>query len=305
MENTDRNRVDYTSHPEWLWPAHKFGLEPDDQFTALHEQFNTWRMPLQNAHAFHADLSDLARTHTTKDRDARGLGRNRVGFGDEESILESDDRWAKFTQLSRTRALDAFIAFLYTFLPEHKKRLVDGDVSKRTEAETRSRRAAADTPRERVNLTNKDGDVGESKRHDPGHPRRWNTEGGQDVDDLASIPSTTSCFSGMEVDVDKDRTPVSPLPKYISTEGTAPPISYKDSRSDIILGPEFPTRSSRLRQSSNRVSKRTTTPRPSTNRESRNSRVKAAATPKARYNLRSRPVESEQHLDRRKRRRCG
>ena len=68
MENTDRNRVDYTSHPEWLWPAYKFGLEPDDQFTTLHERFNTWKMPLHNANAFHADLSDLAHTHNTKDK---------------------------------------------------------------------------------------------------------------------------------------------------------------------------------------------------------------------------------------------
>ncbi|KAK8013507.1 hypothetical protein PG991_009100 [Apiospora marii] len=245
MENTDTNRVDYSSHPEWLWPAYKFDLDPDDQFATLHEQFNTWKMPLQNAHALHADLSDLAHAHTTKDNLFHDLERRRqlrskemlvaweeiaLALGMKESILESDDRWAKFTQLSQTRALDALIAFLYTFLPEHEKRLDDADVSKRTEAETGSRRAAADTPGERVNLANKDGDVDESKRHNPGHPRRWNTEGGQDVDDLASIPSTTSCFNGMEVDVDKDRTPVSPLPKYISTEGAAPRISYKSQQ---------------------------------------------------------------------------
>ncbi|KAK8013706.1 hypothetical protein PG991_009299 [Apiospora marii] len=148
-----------------------------------------------------------------------------LALGMKESILESDDRWAKSTQLSRTRALDAFIAFLYTFLPGHEKRLVDADVSKRTEAETRSRRAAADTPRECANLTNKDGDVGESKRHDLGHPRRWNTERGQDVTDIASTPSTASCFNEIEVD-DKDRTSVPPLSKYISTEGTAPPPNF-------------------------------------------------------------------------------
>ncbi|KAK8038569.1 hypothetical protein PG993_006980 [Apiospora rasikravindrae] len=225
MENTDRTGVDYTSHPEWLWPAHKFGLDPDDQFTTLHERFNTWGIPLQNAHAFHADLADLAHTHTTR----KTIYSTTLNDAD-----NYDDRWANFTQLSRTRALDAFIAFLCTFLPEHENRLMDADISKRTQAETRSRRAAADTPRERVNLTNKDGDFGEN------------------VTDIASIPSTASCFNGIEVDVDKGRTSVSPLPKYISTEGTAPPISYKVPQSDIVLGPECPTRSSRLRQSSNR-----------------------------------------------------
>ncbi|KAK8039648.1 hypothetical protein PG993_008059 [Apiospora rasikravindrae] len=142
--------------------------------------------------------------------------------GMKESDFEPCDRGTKFTQLSRTRALDAFLA-LYTFLPEHEKGFIDADISKRIEAEIGSRRAAADTPRERVNLANKDGVVDDSKRHDPSHPRRWNTEGGQYVDDLASIPSTTSCFNGMEVDVDKGQTSVPPLPKYISTEGTAPP----------------------------------------------------------------------------------
>lgn len=110
---------------------------------------------------------------------------------------------------------------------EHEKRLVDADVSKRIEGETGSRRAAVDTPRQHVNLANKDGDIGESKRHDLGHPRRWNTERGQDINDIASIPSTASCFNGMEVDVDEDRTSVSPLPKYISTEGTAPPFHIR------------------------------------------------------------------------------
>ena len=100
-----------------------------------------------------------------------------MAFGMKESSLESYDRWAKLTQLSRTRALDALIAFPYKFLPEHEKRLVDADVFKRIDAETGSRRTAVDTPRERVNLANKDGDVGKNKRHHRGYLRRWNTEG--------------------------------------------------------------------------------------------------------------------------------
>ena len=68
-------------------------------------------MPLQNAHAFHADLSDLAHTHTTKDDLFQALEQRRqlwlekmlVGWeeialpvGMKESNLESSDRWTKF-----------------------------------------------------------------------------------------------------------------------------------------------------------------------------------------------------------------
>ncbi|KAK8872292.1 hypothetical protein PGQ11_002806 [Apiospora arundinis] len=187
-----------------------------------------------------------------------------MAFGMKESNLESYDRWAKLTQLSRTRARDALIAFPYTFLSEHEKRLVDADVFKRIDAETGSRRTAVDTPRERVNLANKGDDVGQNKQHHRGHLRRWNTEREQEVKDIASIPLTASCFNGMEVDVDKDRTSDSPLPKCISTEGTLSPISYEVPRSDIVPGPECPTRSSKPQQPSNRVTKLPTTHRPST-----------------------------------------
>lgn len=59
-----RPQVDF-SQPEWFWPSWKFGLPLDSCFSSLHDNFNTFRIPIQETRAFHADVVETSSIATS------------------------------------------------------------------------------------------------------------------------------------------------------------------------------------------------------------------------------------------------
>jgi len=46
--------------PSFVWPAWKFDMKRGDLFTKLHEQYNTYPCPIQDADAFHHDICEIS-----------------------------------------------------------------------------------------------------------------------------------------------------------------------------------------------------------------------------------------------------
>lgn len=125
------------SQPEWFWPSWKFGLPLQACFGSLHDEFNTFHIPIQETRAFHADVVETS--SIAKDLDElRALLRQRReqrreelyrswdsisgrlaanpplldAAGDESSAAE---RWDAFLHFCREFSLDAMARYFALF----------------------------------------------------------------------------------------------------------------------------------------------------------------------------------------------
>ncbi|KAI1743721.1 hypothetical protein F4680DRAFT_409204 [Xylaria scruposa] len=124
---------------EWHWDAWKFEMSMDELFTTLHSRFNTWPAPLQSFEAFHHDVWEISKAVSTKEDLFKALEIRKRQRSEEmaeawESIavhliagqsMLHGDHWAYGVRFFRTRSLDHMLAFLYQFLTEKEKKIVD------------------------------------------------------------------------------------------------------------------------------------------------------------------------------------
>ncbi|KAL7935790.1 hypothetical protein V8C35DRAFT_298254 [Trichoderma chlorosporum] len=59
--------IDLVMDPSWYWFHDKFGLQPEDLFTTLHDRFNTKKFPLQDPESFHLDVCECADAAETRE----------------------------------------------------------------------------------------------------------------------------------------------------------------------------------------------------------------------------------------------
>ncbi|KAH7024988.1 uncharacterized protein B0I36DRAFT_366886 [Microdochium trichocladiopsis] len=120
---------DWAAHPAWRWPWWKLGLQPNDLFTSLHEQYNTYRAPLQDFEAFHHDISEAAAAAAdTADFHRRMAIRQKERLTEMIAALDhvalrvtaspgvfdgasSASTWADSVAFFRHRSLDAIVRF--------------------------------------------------------------------------------------------------------------------------------------------------------------------------------------------------
>ncbi|KAL7916954.1 hypothetical protein ACQKWADRAFT_317704 [Trichoderma austrokoningii] len=70
--------IDLSLDPSWYWYSDKFGLDPRDLFTTLHDRFNTKKFPLQDPQAFHQDVCECADDAETLDQFYSKLGERKA-----------------------------------------------------------------------------------------------------------------------------------------------------------------------------------------------------------------------------------
>ncbi|KAI1196152.1 hypothetical protein F5X97DRAFT_306292 [Nemania serpens] len=219
--------------PEWRWPWWKFGLEPDDIFTTLRQQFNTTSFAIQDPTSFLLDIREIAERCETKDEFFTGMAERRdqrtkeleeawAGIGcyiamSPNSIncecrhdrrygedSRAPDHWWDFLRLSRSRSLDSLVNYFDGYirhlrLEQHKIR----DERKRARSERQNRTLVT-------------------------------TDGGEDVQmrqaDLQSTePATQSPLQTVESTAEALKQPVPDIQPAVSTEEQIQPQSKKRS----------------------------------------------------------------------------
>ncbi|KAL7894550.1 hypothetical protein HDV63DRAFT_408208 [Trichoderma sp. SZMC 28014] len=156
--------IDLTMDPSWYWLNDKFGLEPEELFTTLHDRFNTKKFPLQDPVTFHRDVYDCANNAETRDefyskleeRKAQRIKEMNRAWRDvscwlaafpqnmfcqlcyDEETMElklkegslndnKAERWEAFTQFTRTMSFDSMVRFFDGFARDERKVQKDFD----------------------------------------------------------------------------------------------------------------------------------------------------------------------------------
>jgi hypothetical protein len=65
--DTIRPAIDFRFSLEWRWPGWKLGMDFEDLFTTLHQQYNIGTIHVQDFEAFHHDVDELCRQAKTRD----------------------------------------------------------------------------------------------------------------------------------------------------------------------------------------------------------------------------------------------
>ncbi|KAI1818214.1 hypothetical protein GGS20DRAFT_345638 [Poronia punctata] len=129
---------DWFTDKTFFWPCWKFKMEIDEIFSTLHNKFNTWPAPIQTWHAFHADVLDVSSTANTREELFAGLEkRTKQRMQEMTSAWEglgchlaggktvlNNEQWGLVLQLTRTKGLDAMLAFLHSFLSQEDKEVL-------------------------------------------------------------------------------------------------------------------------------------------------------------------------------------
>lgn len=84
--------IDLFLDPSWYWYSDKFGLDPQELFTTLHDRFNTKGFPLQDPQAFHQDVCECADNAETLDQFYSKLGDRKA-----QRMKEMNDAWEEVT----------------------------------------------------------------------------------------------------------------------------------------------------------------------------------------------------------------
>jgi hypothetical protein len=116
--------------PDLIWPAWKFGMKIGDQFTVLHDQYNTFSLSLQDPEAFHHDISEASHragsNHEFHDllTDRKKQRVQELTESLERASLEiianptliSTTQWQHAVQLFRTGSFDSLVRYFTSYL---------------------------------------------------------------------------------------------------------------------------------------------------------------------------------------------
>jgi hypothetical protein len=118
--------------PASSWPFWKFGFKKDDLVTKLHDQYNTYPIPIQDPEAFHHDVFECSQeAGTTEDFHRLLASRKEQRLRELNGSLESaaleiianpsligTEQWQYALQLFRTKSLDSLVRYFSSYLPE-------------------------------------------------------------------------------------------------------------------------------------------------------------------------------------------
>ncbi|KAH6983674.1 hypothetical protein BKA56DRAFT_584036 [Ilyonectria sp. MPI-CAGE-AT-0026] len=117
--------------PSLAWPAWKFDMKRGDLFTKLHEQYNTYPCPIQDADAFHHDIFEISHeANSTAEFHRLANNRRQQRLHELNDALESASfeiignpslirtpQWQHAIQLFRTNSLDSLVRYFASYLP--------------------------------------------------------------------------------------------------------------------------------------------------------------------------------------------
>ncbi|RKU43735.1 hypothetical protein DL546_005542 [Coniochaeta pulveracea] len=118
--------------PASSWPFWKFGFKKDDLVTTLHDQYNTYPIPIQDPEAFHHDVFECSQeAGTTEDFHRLLASRKEQRLRELNGSLESaaleiianpgligTEQWQYALQLFRTKSLDSLVRYFSSYLPD-------------------------------------------------------------------------------------------------------------------------------------------------------------------------------------------
>ncbi|KAJ8131066.1 hypothetical protein O1611_g2559 [Lasiodiplodia mahajangana] len=129
-----------TNARNWTWPFSKVGYEhPEVLFTSLHTKFNCIPVAIQDPHAWHADVCELALASKTKEQFEAALRKRQDERFQEicetweltkESLtadprlwespqIDRANQWGSFIRLARHFSFDCLLGHFANYLPEH------------------------------------------------------------------------------------------------------------------------------------------------------------------------------------------
>ena len=117
--------------PLWTWPAWKFGMKQEDLFTKLHDQYNTYTVPIQDTEAFYCDIAEIsyeAQTpaefhHLASHRRQRHLSELKKSLDCASFEIVGNPKliemphWEHAVQLFQTNSLDSLVQYFASYLP--------------------------------------------------------------------------------------------------------------------------------------------------------------------------------------------
>ncbi|KAF5703726.1 hypothetical protein FMUND_12862 [Fusarium mundagurra] len=117
--------------PLWTWPAWKFDMKTEDLVTKLHDQYNTYPVPIQDTEAFYHDISEISyEAQSTAEFHHLASHRRQQRLCELNKSLESASveiignpnlikmpQWEHAVQLFRTNSLDSLVRYFASYLP--------------------------------------------------------------------------------------------------------------------------------------------------------------------------------------------
>lgn len=137
--------ADFDRDETFRWPFWEVGVDEADLFGDLHTRFNTVPMFIQDPHAFHSDVSEVALSSSSKeDFYARMEKRRDVRLGELRSFVEQlglldgygflpfdDNQWFTFLRVRAFASMDCLVAFFASFIgPNDRGELPSGTISR-------------------------------------------------------------------------------------------------------------------------------------------------------------------------------
>jgi hypothetical protein len=115
----------------WTWPAWKFGMKQEDLFTKLHDQYNTYTIPIQDAEAFYCDIAEISyEAQSTAEFHHLANHRRQQRLSELNKSLESASleiignpklikmpQWEHAVRLFQTNSLDSLVRYFASYLP--------------------------------------------------------------------------------------------------------------------------------------------------------------------------------------------
>ncbi|CVL13261.1 uncharacterized protein FPRN_15207 [Fusarium proliferatum] len=117
--------------PLWTWPAWKFGMKQEDLFTKLHDQYNTYAIPIKDAEAFYCDIAEISyEAQSTAEFHHLANHRRQQRLSELNKSLESArleiignpklikmPQWEHAARLFQTNSLDSLVRYFASYLP--------------------------------------------------------------------------------------------------------------------------------------------------------------------------------------------
>ncbi|KAH7191283.1 hypothetical protein DER44DRAFT_107033 [Fusarium oxysporum] len=117
--------------PLGTWPAWKFGMKQEDVFTKLHDQYNTYTIPIQDVEAFYCDIAEISyEAQSTAEFHHLANHRRQQRLSELNKSLESASleiignpklikmpQWEHAVRLFQTNSLDSLVRYFASYLP--------------------------------------------------------------------------------------------------------------------------------------------------------------------------------------------
>jgi len=117
--------------PLWTWPAWKFGMKQEDLFTKLHDQYNTYTIPIQDTEAFYCDIAEISyEAQTSAEFHHLASHHRQQRLSELNKSLESASfeiignpkliempQWEHAVRLFQTNSLDSLVRYFASYLP--------------------------------------------------------------------------------------------------------------------------------------------------------------------------------------------